>query len=355
MMKNLDLNELKPLLLRDCKIIDVRAPVEFAQGALPNSVNLPILNDEERALVGSCFKNSGQQKAIELGHRIVSGANKLNKMNNWIDFINANPNTIMTCFRGGLRSRLSQEFLKDSKIEIKIIQNGYKEVRKYFTDEINNYAESQYPILLTGNTGSGKTTTLKKVGLFYPVVDLEDLAKHRGSAFGAMKEPQPAQASFENLLSIEILKRRESNPETRVLFEDESRLIGSNHLPEKFFDKLRASPVIKMNVSLEQRIENIFSDYIYPEEIIFDKYMKSVAKITKKLGGLRTQELLADLVRSRTQFLQEGLLASNRVWIEKLLVWYYDPMYTFSLTNRNPKIEFEGTEPETIAYLKAKS
>ncbi len=352
MIKTLDLNELKPLLLNGVKIIDVRAPIEYSQGALPNSVNLPILDDDERAQVGSCFKKSGQEKAIELGHRIVSGENKDVKIANWMAFINENPHAILTCFRGGLRSQLAQQFLADKNIDIKRIQRGYKEIRQYFIDEINSYASRQFPRVLTGNTGSGKTTILKQSGQFYPVVDLEDLAKHRGSAFGSMKESQPAQASFENLLGSEILKRSQTNPNRRILFEDESRLIGRIHLPELFFERLRASPVIKMNVTLERRIENIFTDYIYPEEAIFEKYVGAVTRITKKLGGLRSQELLSDLAFSRKQFVEEGLLVSNRVWIEKLLVWYYDPMYTFSLTQRNPKIEFQGSETEVIAFLK---
>ena len=348
-MKTLDLAELKARFLQDCKILDVRAPLEFAQGALPNSVNLPILDDAERALVGTCYKNSGQEKAIELGHRLVMGENKQQKIAAWKNFIQDNPHAILTCFRGGLRSKISQQFLADVGIEIPRIQHGYKDVRQFFTDELSFYAESCQLRVLTGNTGSGKTKILRKASGFYPVVDLENLAQHRGSAFGAMKNPQPAQATFENHLCHEIIKLQTQKP---ILFEDESRLIGRLHLPEKFFDKLRASAVIKMNVPLEVRIENIFEDYISPEAAIFQKYIDAINRISKKLGGVRSQELLADLKYSQTQFSELGLLESNRVWIEKLLVWYYDPMYTYSLTTRQPKIEFEGSDRETIDYLK---
>lgn len=353
-MKTIDLKELKNRLLQDCKIIDVRAPIEFAQGALPNSINLPILDDQERALVGTCYKKMGKEKAIELGHQIVSGANKFDKINKWKEFIENNPHAIMTCFRGGLRSRISQSFLAESGIEISRIENGYKEVRQCFIDELNAYSEAENFRILTGSTGSGKTKILKQASLFYPTVDLENLAQHRGSAFGAMKNPQPAQASFENSLALNILKLRASAPGSAILYEDESRLIGSLHLPDKFFDKLRKTSVIKVNVELAERIENIFEDYIYPEEAIFDKYAKAVAKISKKLGGLRAQELLQDIRFSHRQFIEEGRLVSNKIWVEKLLVWYYDPMYSFSLVNRNPVIEFEGTPQEIIEYLKFK-
>lgn len=351
-MRTIDLSELKLKLLQDYKIIDVRAPLEFAQGALPNSVNLPVLDDQERALVGTCYKKINQEKAIELGHQIVSGENKRNKISKWIEYIEKNPHTIMTCFRGGLRSRISQGFLAESGIEIDRIENGYKEVRQYFIDELNNYANTQNLRLLTGNTGSGKTKILKQASKFYPVIDLEELAQHRGSAFGSMKNPQPAQATFENSLSFEILKLRSLKPDSRLLFEDESRLIGSLHLPDRFFDKLRKSSVIKMNVALEERIENIFADYIYPEAEIFEKYSRAITKISKKLGGLRAQELLRDLTFSNKQFLEEGRLVSNKIWIEKLLVWYYDPMYSFSLLQRDPLVEFEGGAKDVIEYLK---
>lgn len=351
-MKTLELEEFKIKLLQGCKIIDVRAPAEFAQGALPNSVNLPILNDEERSLVGTCYKKLGQEQAIALGHKIVSGTNKLEKIRQWKNFLAENPHSIMTCFRGGLRSKISQSFLSEEGIDISRIKNGYKEVRQFFSDELNTYSEAQNIRLLTGSTGSGKTKILKQASLFYPTVDLEELAQHRGSAFGSMKNPQPSQASFEIHLSYAILKLRTEQLHQPILFEDESRLIGSLHLPEKFFDKLRKSNVIKMNVALEDRIENIFEDYIYPEEEIFFKYSKAISKIAKKLGGQRAQELLQDINFSQRQFVEEGLLISNKIWIEKLLVWYYDPMYSYSLENRKPQIEFEGTSKEVLDYFK---
>lgn len=353
-MKTIDFEEFKVRLLQGWKIIDVRAPGEYAQGALPNSINLPVLDDQERTAVGICYKKSGQDKAIELGHQIVSGANKKEKVRKWQEYIAENPHSILTCFRGGLRSQISQGFLAEMGTDIPRVEKGYKEVRQYFTDELNAYAESENVRLLTGSTGSGKTKLLKKISLFYPTVDLEDLAQHRGSAFGAMGNPQPAQASFENSLSFAVLQSRTNTPGTDILYEDESRLIGSLHLPEKFFDKLRKSGVIKVNVDIQERIENIYEDYIFPQEEIFDKYSRAVTKISKKLGGTRALELQNDLSFSRKQFLEEGLLVSNKIWIEKLLVWYYDPMYSFSLTNRNPNIEFEGLPKEIIEYLKLK-
>ncbi|MEK6628660.1 MAG: tRNA 2-selenouridine(34) synthase MnmH [Bdellovibrionota bacterium] len=341
-------------LLQNYKIIDVRAPIEFAQGELPNSINLPLLNDDERALIGTCYKKSGREKAIELGYQIVSGPNKDEKVMKWQEYLKYNPHSIITCFRGGLRSQTSQKFLAEQGIEILRVEKGYKEIRQFFTDELNAYSESQDFRVLTGKTGSGKTKVLKQLRTQHPAIDLEDLAKHKGSAFGATNSPQPAQASFENNLSFEVLKHRAINPKSIILYEDESRLIGRVHLPDQFFEKLRSSRVIKMNVSLEERIENIFSDYIFPEAPIFDKYLAAVSRIEKKLGGKRTSELQQDLSFSKKQFQEQGLLVSNKIWIEKILTWYYDPMYTYSFDKRNPLIEFEGCTKDVINYLMSK-
>lgn len=351
-MKTVSTEEVIQKLLGSVPIIDVRAPVEFEQGSLPNSVNLPILDNSERASVGTCYKKSGREKAIELGHQIVAGPNKENKLQNWKIFIQNNPQAILTCFRGGLRSQKSQFFLKEIGVEAPRIEKGYKEIRHYLVDQLEVFCRNSSIRLLTGNTGSGKTIFLQKVSDFYPVVDLETLAQHRGSAFGAMSDKQPSQATFENAMVVEILRQKSENPTLPILFEDESRLIGSVHIPENLFKLIRATPVIKMNVELQQRIENIFEDYIKPDEKIFNKFTEAIQKIKSRLGGLRAEELLNDIKKSQQLYLNHQDLQSNKVWIEKLLVWYYDPMYIYSFNKRNPEIEFEGDTKQIREYLK---
>lgn len=350
-MKTIPSDNIIEKLLESVPIIDVRAPVEFEQGALPNSTNLSILDNDERATVGTCFKKNGREKAIELGYQIVSSANKEQKIEKWKLFIQKNPNAILTCFRGGLRSQISQSFLKEVGYDIPRIDKGYKEVRQILLNNLDHFCQHNQIKLLTGNTGSGKTIFLKKVSEFYPTVDLETLAQHRGSAFGAMSDKQPSQATFENLMIVEILRRTNKKPSLPILFEDESRLIGSVHLPENIFNLIRATPVLKMNVNLEQRVENIFDDYIKPDEKIFSKFIEAIQKISTRLGGLRAQEVLSDIKKSQQLFLNQQELQSNKIWIEKLLVWYYDPMYTFSFNKRNPKIEFEGSTKQIFNYL----
>lgn len=350
-MKTILAEDIIEKLMESAPIIDVRASVEFEQGSLPNSTNLSILDDDERASIGTCYKKNGREKAIELGHHIVSGANKEQKIQNWKLFIQKNPNAIITCFRGGLRSQISQSFLKEVGVDIPRIEKGYKEVRQILTNNLDIFCQQNQIKLLTGNTGSGKTIFLKKVSELYPVVDLETLAQHRGSAFGAMSDKQPSQATFENAMIVEILRRKSQKPNLPILFEDESRLIGRIHLPENLFNLMRAALVIKINVNLEQRVENIFDDYIKPDEKIFSKFIDAIQKITTRLGGLRAQEILSDIKKSQQLFLNQQELQSNKIWIEKLLVWYYDPMYTYSFNKRNPKIEFEGTHDQIFNYL----
>lgn len=356
----LSLDEFVTSISDKLRILDVRAPVEFAQGALPNSVNLPILNDEERHLVGACYKQNGREAAIKLGHKIVSGENKIRKLNAWKDFLKENPEAVLTCFRGGLRSQITQSFLHEAGVDRPRLEKGYKQVRQHFIDSTQKYSETQVFRIVTGNTGCGKTRFIQEMKSEYPCIDLEDLAKHRGSAFGKLPgTPQPSQASFENLLAWQILEKT-AESKSPILYEDESRLIGSLHLPEVFFIKLRQSKVIKLKVSLQQRIQNIFEDYVLfanlknddQAEKLYASFAASIAGIQKKLGDVRAKEILADMNLSYVDFLQNRQLETNKVWIEKLLVWYYDPIYEYSINKRNPEVELEAEPPEVRHYLR---
>lgn len=351
-MKALTIAEIKPYLICDTAIIDVRAPVEFRQGAIPHSVNLPILDDQERATVGTCYKQQGREAAISLGHRIVKDENKKIKMEQWKNFLNKHPQAILTCFRGGLRSQIAQTFLIEADLEIPRVQGGYKEIRQLYLDELESFCTQTQPMkVLTGETGSGKTQLLNLSSLNKISLDLENLAAHRGSAFGRQKWPQPSQASFENSISHRLMTLKHQAPEQQILVEDESRVIGSLHLPENLFTKMRQAPVLQVVEDLEQRIQNIFEEYITDDLEIYNFFENAIKKIQKKLGGLRSQEILQNIADSRAQATESGSLKSNKVWIEKILVWYYDPLYRDSLKSRNPVIEFKGTYAEVQKYL----
>ncbi|MFZ3230350.1 MAG: tRNA 2-selenouridine(34) synthase MnmH [Pseudobdellovibrio sp.] len=363
-MKTITIDDFKNQLLNKTPLIDVRAAIEFVTGSIPGSINLPILDDQERHQIGICYKNKGQEAAIVLGHKLVSGENLESKVSAWKAELSKNPDTIITCFRGGLRSQSAQKFLQDVGIKTVRLEKGYKSARQYFMDHLQSYAKATPMLILSGTTGSGKTHVINDIAGFYPTVDLEGLAHHRGSAFGAWSIPQPAQADFENRLAVETMKvaATELRP---LLLEDESRLIGSCHIPEYFFLKMREASVILIQEPLESRIENIFADYITSlindsssvEDVknIFAKYKNSVSRIQKKMGGLRAQELLNDLNECELDFTESKAVNKNKIWIEKLLVWYYDSMYLGSLEMRKPNIAFKGSSAEVKSFLQTKS
>ncbi len=358
--------ELESLLKERVPLLDVRAPVEFSAGHIPGAVNLPILNDEERAQVGTLFKQKGQDAAVQLGQKLVSGNLKLQRIEEWKEFFLKNPRSVVYCFRGGLRSRTAQSWLAEAGLQIPRLEGGYKAARQFFLETVQQIVSERALLLISGPTGGGKSHLLRAARDFLPAVDLEKLANHRGSAFGFETEPQPQQAQFENLLVQDLLQISGSAEvllKKPLLLEDESRLIGRNVIPENLFIKMRVSPIVWVDESLEQRVENIFTDYITETALgqadenrglaLFLRYEKSLLSIQRRLGGLRTQELILNLQTSRTEYLENKNLDSNRVWIEKLLVYYYDPLYLDSLKKRNPQVLFKGTSKEILLFFRS--
>ncbi|MGZ3690218.1 MAG: tRNA 2-selenouridine(34) synthase MnmH [Pseudobdellovibrio sp.] len=350
-------DELRNLFLQKTPLIDVRAPVEFAQGHLPGAVNLPILNDEERALIGTTYKQEGNEAAVKLGYELVSGEIKKNRVQKWVDYIRENPETVIYCFRGGLRSQITQKWILETGINRPLIKGGYKRTRQFLIDEIQNYAQNSEMILISGPTGSGKTDFLQQMQTSYPAIDLEALACHRGSAFGATDREQPSQINFENALALELMKSKVRDLPKALLLEDESHLIGKRAIPKTFFDQMRASPVVWIEEPLETRVQNIFRDYVVARmknqkrSEIFGTYKSAILKISKKLGGLRTQELLKLLEDSENEYLNSQKLDLNKTWIEKLLIYYYDPMYLGSIERRRVSVLFKGRSSDCAEYL----
>ena len=165
----------KKILLDEGPVIDVRAPVEFSSGAFPLAANLPLMFDEERKKVGTCYKQHGREAAINLGFKLVSGDNKQAKVNHWLEFIKKQKSTVyITCFRGGLRSQISQKWISEQNAEVVRFEKGYKHFRQWVVDESKNYFLKNSLKVLTGPTGSGKTVVLQKIKN-YPTLDLEDL------------------------------------------------------------------------------------------------------------------------------------------------------------------------------------
>ena len=353
-------SEFKSFVLLKTPLIDVRAPVEFNKGAFPYSINLPLLSDEERHLVGTEYKKFGNKEAIVLGHKLVSGKTKESRINAWLDFKKTNPKALIYCFRGGQRSKISQEWMNEYSCDIVRIRGGYKAFRNYLMDELDNSPNNFKAVILGGRTGSGKTILLNKIK---NSIDLEGIANHRGSAFGRKITAQPSQINFENNLAYELIQKLDKGF-THLLFEDEGKHVGNVYLPKNFANYLASSPLIVLETSFEERIEITFNEYILKaqksyENVFDDSYFTlwcidietAMAKIQKKLGDMRYKEV-CNLFRNavNTQNTQ-GTLADYKEWISYLLREYYDPMYDYQLEKNKNRILFRGSFLEVETYL----
>jgi tRNA 2-selenouridine synthase len=357
MSKLIKKTEFAQLFCQGVPLLDVRAAIEYKQGAFPESSNMPLLDDDERQQVGICYKQQGQEQAIKLGHQLVSGQVKTDRIKAWKDYCQENPAAYLYCFRGGMRSHLVQQWLQQQGTDIHLIEGGYKAMRAYLLEVLQQPLDL---IRISGQTGVGKTDLLLKLE---HMIDLEGLANHRGSAFGKQVSAQPSVIDFENSLAIEILKRqRKSN--RAIIVEDESRYIGRLNLPSAFIDSMQASPVIILSCPLEQRIERIYQDYViklkssYTQEYpqtgadLFDQYLtQALQKIERRLGGLRYNHL-SQIMQKALQQQSEKL---HKSWISELLTFYYDPMYDYQLQNKSNKVIFTGNETEILNYLNDKT
>ncbi|HFE48608.1 MAG TPA: tRNA 2-selenouridine(34) synthase MnmH, partial [Chromatiaceae bacterium] len=296
--------DLRELFLRQRPMIDTRAPVEFAQGSFPTATNLPLLSNDERERIGTCYKHEGHDAAVRLGARLVDGDKKRSRVAHWADFLREHPDGVLFCFRGGMRSRVAQQWLyEETGIVCPRVEGGYKSLRRFLLEVIEQRSSAMRPIVLGGRTGSGKTVLLRKLA---NAIDLEGLANHRGSAFGPTATPQPGQIDFENRLAIDLLMRQAAGHATLV-FEDEGPNIGVVSTPRSLYQRLQQAPLVVMHVADEERERNALKDYIvdthadfarlHGEERGFELFaaylLASIDKIRKRLGGERHQRLRA--------------------------------------------------------------
>jgi len=358
-----DARDLRALFLSDVPLIDVRAPVEFAKGAFPLASNLPLMNDLERQRVGTRYKQQGQQAALELGHQLVCGAVKEERIQAWAAFAQAHPEGYLYCFRGGLRSQISQEWLRsEGGIAYPRVVGGYKAMRTFLIETLQQaLAECRF-VVVGGMTGTGKTEVVAQLD---HAIDLEGHANHRGSSFGKRATPQPGQIDFENRLAIDLLRRRHAGQQ-RFVLEDESRLVGRCSLPLELHQGMQRFPLVWLEDSRENRIERILRDYVIdlaaefnalhgPEQglaLFAEQLRKSLAGIAKRLGGERFQRLSAILEAALAEQERSGEVATHRGWIEGLLAEYYDPMYAFQRESKASRVVFSGDQAAVVDYLR---
>ncbi|WP_144211898.1 tRNA 2-selenouridine(34) synthase MnmH [Shewanella donghaensis] len=353
--------EYQRLFLEQRPLIDVRAPIEFTKGAFQHSYNLPLMNDAERTMVGTCYKEQGQSAAIALGHQLVNGHTKQQRIDAWQQFIAEQPNSYLYCFRGGLRSQLSQQWLKDNGISMPYIEGGYKAMRQFLINVIESSPAKQPLVILSGITGSGKTELLQ---LRKEAIDLEGIANHRGSSFGKNLDPQPTQINFENQLAIKLLQHNHQQHD-KVLLEDESFLIGRSAIPKTFYQAMQASDIIVLEESLHNRLVRIHKDYVIDKsaafmdrfeeaqgKIEFTQYLlNSINSIKKRLGGKKQQQLTAIIEQAINQQFSQNDLSGHFDWITILLEQYYDPMYQYQMSKHQQRVIFSGDKTAIQAYL----
>lgn len=355
--------DLREIFLHDVPMMDVRAPVEFTKGAFPGVINLPLMNDVERQKVGTRYKEDGQQAAIELGHRLVSGELKEARLEAWAAFARRHPEGLLYCFRGGLRSQITQQWLKsEAGIEYPRVMGGYKAMRSFLI-EVTDQAVAQCDFVLVGGlTGSGKTEVLQQIdnGL-----DLEGHANHRGSSFGKHATPQPGQIDFENRLAVDILKKR-ARQHDQFVVEDEGRIVGSRAVPLELFRAMQEAPLVWLEDSFDSRVERILKDYVTDlcaefvavqgVEMGFAAYAErlkqSLASIVRRLGGERYQRLAAIMDGALAEQGRSGAVDLHRGWISGMLSEYYDPMYAFQRDSKNARVEFAGDQGAVVEYLR---
>lgn len=351
------------LFLEGVPMMDARAPVEFAKGAFPGVVNLPLMTDIERQKVGTCYKQQGQQAAIALGHQLVSGATKAARIEAWAAFAQAHPDGYLYCFRGGLRSQIVQQWLKDEAgIQYPRVTGGYKAMRTFLIETLQAAVHECDFVLVGGLTGTGKTDVIQALG---NALDLEGHANHRGSSFGRRATAQPAQIDFENGLAIDLLRKRDSGIGQFVL-EDEGRVVGSCNLPLELYQGMQQYPLVWLDDSFENRVERILRDYViglcaefvalHGEEAGFEQFAarlrQGMANILKRLGGERHKRMTAILDEALQRQQASGEVDRHRGWIEGLLREYYDPMYAFQREGKAARIEFAGDQAAVLDYLR---
>lgn len=355
-------DDYRRLFIEDIPLLDVRAPVEFHKGALPLAENHPLINDEERHEIGLRYADIGQDAAIELGYQLVQGDIKKARIKEWESFASSHPEGVLYCWRGGMRSKLTQQALYDeSGILYPRVKGGYKALRTFLIAELEASAAEVYPFVIGGRTGSGKTRFINSLS---NSIDLEGLARHRGSAFGPRAEPQPNQVDFENALSIALIKHRaKGNP--ALVVEDEGRNIGSRMIPGSLFNKMRRSPLLILEVPREERIEISYQEYVTEAltefQTVFgdeeghkhwnDYLLCSIDKIRKRLGGQRHKELRSMMESAIADHDKCSDSALFKVLIGELLTGYYDPMYDYQIGKRQGSIAMRGDRQAILAYI----
>lgn len=313
-------------------VVDVRTPSEFDQGHIPGAINMPIFSNEERAVVGTLYKKQGRNAAVLKGLEFVGP--KMADFAREANRIAEDNKVLVHCWRGGMRSGSMAWLFRTVGLRATVLDGGYKAYRASFRKMLEEQ-EWRF-IVIGGPTGGGKTEVLKELEKQgEQMLDLEGLANHKGSAFGALGEAeQPTSEQFENDIHARFQRY---NPERIIWVEGESHSIGKVYIPDNLFEMLMKAPLVMYNIDRNLRVERLVRDYgCFDKELL----VQSVLKIEKRLGGDRTREAL------------KALEKSDYHTVADITLQYYDKGYAKSLAKRNkPILVLEETtdEPEKVA------
>ena len=333
MQETVDLEKALEQQRKGALIIDVRTPAEFAETTIPGAVNVPIFSNEERVEVGTAYKQQGRKDARKLGVRLVAPKIPL-LMDQVEEYRKGHPGPVIVfCWRGGMRSLAMTSFMNLAGIPARQLLGGHKGFRRTVLDY---FEQQEWPpvFVLRGLTGTGKTRVLQKLTeMGYPVVDLEGLANHRGSAFGALGlEPQPSQKEFEALLWARLDELKDS---PYLVTEGESLHIGRVMVPKRFHRAMQTQTSVWISASLDVRTQIILEDYPALDQLK-KQFEKPINALKERLGGKVVAEFL-DLLNSG----QWDKL------VRELMVRYYDPLYMHTLPERRVEVELETVEDAT--------
>lgn len=299
-------------------VIDVRSEGEYQSGHMPVASNIPLLNNAERVAVGTDYKQRGQLEAIKTGFRLVGP--RLAGMIEETEKIGKE--LLVYCWRGGMRSSNFCQFVGMAGIKAQPLRGGYKAYRQL---ALESFKRPLPLLVIGGNTGSGKSEILRALAAHgEQVIDLENLANHKGSAFGGlMMPPQPTTEQFQNDLFEELLKL---DPNRRVWIEDESLAVGKIFLPSELWSQMAASPVVEIDVQKEVRIGRLVNEYGSSDK---GEFLEAMTRVNRKLGGQHFN-------RAKELLLQNDMAST----IDILLV-YYDKAYNKALEKKKGRIKLQ--------------
>ena len=314
-------------LRKNLPVVDVRSEGEYQSGHIQNAINIPLLNNQERVLVGTDYKQKGQLEAIKTGFQLVGP--RLLDIITEAERVTSSKEVLVHCWRGGMRSNNFCQFVGMAGIKTHSLKGGYKTYRQ---KALESFAQPLNLILLTGCTGSGKSEILRGLKASgQQVIDLETLASHKGSAFGGLfMNPQPTTEQFQNNLFEEILQL---DPQQPIWVEDESIAIGHIFLPRDFWLQMNNSSLVQVLVDKDVRVKRLVEEYGKADK---DEFLAIMSKIVKRLGGQHFNTA------------KQKLLEDDMQAVMQVLLTYYDKAYLHSIEKRKDKmkkiVKWDGEE-----------